>query len=123
VNVIFTTFHIMVAIGFILIGVGLGGIFLLMTGRVFTARWFLWFLPFLIPLPYIANEVGWIGAEIGRQPWIVYGLLRTADAATTVVSVTTIAWSLGCLITVYVIISAFLVYFLRRVIGKEIVAF
>ena len=49
-------------------------------GTLWDKRWLLWAFVLAIPLPYVANQVGWVTAEVGRQPWIVYGLLRTKDA-------------------------------------------
>ena len=53
--------------------------FLLWRGRLFDARWMLWILMLALPFPYIANTAGWMTAELGRQPWLVYGLMRTAE--------------------------------------------
>ncbi len=73
--------------------VALGTLFPLLTiiGLVLRKRlmenpWYLWIMVFAIPLPYVAIEMGWVLAEVGRQPWIVYGLLKTADAASPVAS-------------------------------------
>jgi len=52
--------------------------FLLWRKRLYTSRWILWPLMLSFPLPYIANTAGWMTAEIGRQPWVVYGLMRTS---------------------------------------------
>jgi cytochrome d ubiquinol oxidase subunit I len=49
-------------------------------GRLFTTRWLLWLFVLAAPIPYVANQAGWVATEVGRQPWVVYGLLRTADA-------------------------------------------
>ncbi len=61
-------------------------VFLLWRGLLYRARWFLWILMLAVPFPYIANQAGWIVAEVGRQPWVVYGLQRTADATSPNVS-------------------------------------
>lgn len=53
--------------------------FLLWRRRLYTTRWILWPILLSFPLPYIANTAGWMTAELGRQPWLVYGLLRTAQ--------------------------------------------
>ena len=72
-------FKIMVGLGFYFLTIMiLGWIF---RKKLEEKRWFLWLMLFSIPLPYIAIESGWILAEVGRQPWIVYGLLKTSDAA------------------------------------------
>jgi cytochrome bd ubiquinol oxidase subunit I len=80
VNIVFTTFHLMVMIGVLLIMSGLLSGLLFLRKRLFESRKMLTLLIFLIPLPFVANELGWMGTEIGRQPWIIQGLLKTSDA-------------------------------------------
>jgi cytochrome d ubiquinol oxidase subunit I len=77
------------------------GAFLYWRGSLERARWFLWVGVLTIPLPYIAALSGWVLTEIGRQPWIVWGLLKTADANSPSVSTTTIASSLGIFVVLY----------------------
>jgi len=116
VNFVFQTYHAMVAIGGLFIGVGLFGLFLLYRGKLHTTSWFLALLPFLIPLPHIAHETGWITAEVGRQPWIIEGLMKTSDAASVVVSSGQILFSLSLFILVYTLLSVvFLMIFLKIV--------
>jgi cytochrome d ubiquinol oxidase subunit I len=74
-------YHIMVGLGTLFIAVFAVGALLWRRGALFTSRWFLWVLLLLLPFPYIANEAGWVVTEVGRQPWLVYGLLRTASGA------------------------------------------
>jgi cytochrome bd ubiquinol oxidase subunit I len=83
---VYYAYHIMVGLGSIFIAVMATAAFLLWRGILFRARWFLWILMLAAPFPYIANEAGWMVAEIGRQPWVVYGVLRTAAATSTNVS-------------------------------------
>jgi cytochrome d ubiquinol oxidase subunit I len=80
VAVSFWSFRIMVALGFLFVLIALLALIFSRKDNLETKRWFLWIMPFAIVLPYIASELGWILAEMGRQPWIVYGLLRTKDA-------------------------------------------
>ncbi|MBP7341156.1 MAG: cytochrome ubiquinol oxidase subunit I [Smithellaceae bacterium] len=116
VNLVFQSYHIMVTLGMAFIGVGLLGALLLWTGRLYTTKWFLWILPFLIPLPHVAHETGWITAEVGRQPWIIYGLMKTAAGASVVVSAGELASSLMMFILVYVLLFVmFLMLFLKIV--------
>jgi cytochrome d ubiquinol oxidase subunit I len=68
----------MVGLGTILIAVMVIAAFLLWRGTLFTARPMLWVLLLVVPFPYIANTFGWLTAEVGRQPWLIYGLMRTA---------------------------------------------
>jgi cytochrome d ubiquinol oxidase subunit I len=80
VAVSFWSFRIMVALGFLFVLLALLALVFSSRDRLAAKRWFLWIMSFAIVLPYLACELGWILAEIGRQPWIVYGLLRTKDA-------------------------------------------
>jgi len=86
IELVYYAYHIMVGLGTMFIAVMAIAAFLLWRGTLYTSRWFLWILMLAIPFPYIANEAGWTVAEVGRQPWIVYGLQRTADATSTNVS-------------------------------------
>ena len=96
VQLTYYAYHIMVGLGTIFIAVLLLGAFLWWRRRLFATRWFLWILMLLLPFPYIANEAGWVTTEVGRQPWLVYGLLRTAAGASpTVVAGETIFTLLG----------------------------
>ncbi len=81
VQLTYYAYHIMVGLGTLLIAALLLGAALWWRGVLFTSRWFLWILVLLLPFPYIANEAGWVVTEVGRQPWLVYGLLRTAAGA------------------------------------------
>jgi cytochrome bd ubiquinol oxidase subunit I len=92
--------------------VGLGGFFILMTvwgwllrNRLTEVPLFLKLMMFSIPLPYIANELGWVVAEVGRQPWIVYGLMKTADAASPIAG-SQVLLSLIAFIVVYGLLGA-----------------
>jgi cytochrome d ubiquinol oxidase subunit I len=79
VEVTYYAYHIMVGLGTIFIALMLIGALLLWRKRLFTSRWYLWIMMLAFPFPFIANEAGWTVAEVGRQPWIAYGLLRTAQ--------------------------------------------
>lgn len=78
--VTYWTFRLMVGLGFLMLGVGLWGLWLLKKKRLENKRWFLWALVWCIPVPFLANTFGWIFTEMGRQPWVVYGLLKTSKA-------------------------------------------
>ena len=73
VNAVFQFYHIMIAIGMFLIGLTLYASFLWWKGKLFEYKWLLWILSYSVILPQIANQVGWFTAEMGRQPWVVYG--------------------------------------------------
>ena len=96
--------------------VGLGTLFILLSIWAWWKRknpeqspWLLRILPWIIPLPYLANELGWTLAEVGRQPWIVYGLMRTSDAVSPVAA-SQVGTSLVAFILVYGLLGAVAVY-------------
>jgi cytochrome d ubiquinol oxidase subunit I len=121
VNVVFVTFHLMVIFGMTLIGFGCVGAALLVTKRLVSARWYLWALILCVPLPYVSNELGWIGAEMGRQPWVVYGVLKTADAVSPIVSQGQVLFSLVLLSVVYAAFFGVFGVFVGRIIRKGLV--
>jgi len=79
VALVFTTFHLMVYLGFFFAFVTIWGLWLLKRGKLYTSKAFLWTVLLSIPLPFIATNFGWIAAEVGRQPWLVQGVLLTKD--------------------------------------------
>jgi len=81
IELLYYAFHIMVGLGTIFLAImGLSTI-LLWRQRLESTRWMLWVLALAFPFPYIANTAGWMTAELGRQPWLVYGLMRTVEGA------------------------------------------
>ena len=83
VEIVYYAYHIMVGLGTIFIAVMSAAAFLLWRGKLYTHRGMLWVLMLTMPFPYVANEAGWTVAEVGRQPWVVYGLQRVAHATST----------------------------------------
>ena len=86
IPLLYYSYHIMVGLGTVFIAIMAVSAFLLARGKLFDARWMLWILLLSLPFPYIANTAGWMTAELGRQPWLVYGLMRTADGYSKLVS-------------------------------------
>lgn len=86
IPLLYYSYHVMVGLGTIFIAIMLAGVYLMRTKKLFTTRPFLWVLMLAFPFPYIANTAGWWTAELGRQPWLVYGLMRTVDGTSTTVS-------------------------------------
>jgi cytochrome d ubiquinol oxidase subunit I len=86
VPLLYYAYHIMVGLGTIFILISAIAAFLLWRGTLASARWLLWILMLAFPFPYIANTAGWMTAELGRQPWLVYGLLRTSEGSSLTVS-------------------------------------
>lgn len=125
VNFVFQTYHLMVAIGLFSIGAGLLGAFLLFRKQLFdtgkpVTKWFLFALPFLIPLPHIAHETGWISAEVGRQPWIIYGLLKTKEAASVVVPAGQILFTLIMFGLIYALLGTIFLVIAFKLVKKGI---
>jgi cytochrome bd ubiquinol oxidase subunit I len=83
---LFYAYHIMVGLGTWFVLLMLVSAFLLWRGRLESSRWVLWALLLSFPLPYIANTAGWLTAELGRQPWLIYGLMRTSEGFSNTVS-------------------------------------
>jgi cytochrome d ubiquinol oxidase subunit I len=81
IELLYYSYHVMVGLGTIFIVVMTVAAFLLWRKTLFEHRWMLWILMLSVPLPYIANTAGWLTAELGRQPWLIYGLMRTAHGA------------------------------------------
>ncbi len=114
VNIVFQAYHIMVAIGFLLIAISILGVFLWWRGKLFNHRWLLWVFVFAVLGPQIANQLGWIAAEVGRQPWIVYGLLKTSDALSKVVTAEQITFSLILFAIIYLMLFTLFIYLLNE---------
>ncbi len=118
VELTYYAYHIMVGLGTIFIAVMLLGLFLLGRRKLYESRWYLWILMLSVPFPYIANEAGWIVAEVGRQPWIVYGLMRTAEGTSANVAAgETVFTTLG-FAGIYAMLGLLFLFLVGRVIAK-----
>jgi len=87
---------------------------LLWSGKLFDANWMLWILLLSLPFPYIANTEGWMTAEIGRQPWLVYGLMRTADGYSKMVSAGNGLFTLLGFMGMYMVLGILFIFLIRR---------
>jgi cytochrome d ubiquinol oxidase subunit I len=114
VNAIFQFYHLMVAIGLALIGLSLLGLFFLYRNRLFEQKWLLGLFVWAVLLPQMANQFGWYAAEMGRQPWIVYGLLKTSDALSATVTANQVLISLVLFTVVYVVLFGLFIYLLNK---------
>ncbi|HXZ44939.1 MAG TPA: cytochrome ubiquinol oxidase subunit I, partial [archaeon] len=114
VNPVFQTFHAMVGIGMVLIGLSLLGAFLCWRGTLFETRWLLWIYVFAVLLPQAANQLGWFTAEVGRQPWIVYGVMRTAAGVSPSVTAGHALTSLVFFMLVYLTLFVLFIYLLDQ---------
>lgn len=122
----FQSYHIMVAIGMLFIGSCLVSCFLWWRGTLFTSRWVLWYHVFAVSLAFLANEVGWVSAEVGRQPWIVYptlvdgvatGGLRTSKALSEAVTAEQVLASIVFFGVIYLLLFALWVMLLHTKIS------
>ena len=86
IPLLYYSYHVMVGLGTFFIGIMTLAAFLLWRRRLYESRWMLWILMLAIPFPFIANTAGWFTAELGRQPWLVYGLFRTQEGVSPLIS-------------------------------------
>jgi cytochrome d ubiquinol oxidase subunit I len=108
----FQAYHIMVALGIFFILLTVAGVFFRLRGTLFDKRWLMWIFVFSVAGPYIANQFGWVAAEVGRQPWIVYGLLRTSDAVSKSVSSVEVLVSIIMYSVIYILLFIIWIYVL-----------
>jgi cytochrome d ubiquinol oxidase subunit I len=109
----FLFFHGMVAIGFTLIAISALGFLYFRHGSLHERRWLLWILVFSVLGPQFANQFGWFAAEVGRQPWIVYGLMRTPDGLSKIVEANVVLTSLILFTFIYFLLFAVFIYLLN----------
>ncbi|MFA8450437.1 MAG: cytochrome ubiquinol oxidase subunit I [Bacteroidales bacterium] len=111
---IFQTYHFMILIGILLILLSVVGTILLFTRNLFRLKWLLWIFVFAVILPEISNQLGWYSAEVGRQPWVVYNLLRTSEAFTPSVTQGELIFSLILFLIVYIFLFVLFVFMMTR---------
>jgi len=117
IPLLYYSYHIMVGLGTIFILITLTALILLWRKKLFDARWMLWILMLSFPFPYIANTAGWITAEVGRQPWLVYGLLRTSQGYSANVSAGNGLFTLLGFMGMYSVLSILFIILIWREIG------
>lgn len=115
---VYLTYHGMIGLGALFALIAAIGAMLLITGRLYGSRWYLWALIVAVPLPFISNELGWMAAEIGRQPWAVYGVLRTSDAASVSVPAWQILFSIIMFSIIYLLLFIVFLKLLAKIVGK-----
>ena len=103
----FFAFRVMVGMGLVMLAISWFGLLLRWRGRLEHARWFLWCAFLSFPTGFVAVLTGWFTAEVGRQPWVVYGLLRTADAVTPSLRGVDVLVSLSGYVLVYAVLVGF----------------
>ncbi len=114
VNLVFQFYHIMIILGMFFIGYSLLALFLWWKGSLFKTKWLLWLSVFSVILPQIASQTGWYATEMGRQPWIVYKLLRTSDALSKAVQAEQVLFSMILFTTIYLLLFVVFIYLLNR---------
>ena len=115
---LYYSYHIMVGLGTIFIGIMLLGIWYLWRKKLEFQRWFLWVLLFAIPFPYIANTAGWYTSELGRQPYLVYGLFKTADGVSENVSAGNSLFTLLGFVGLYLLLGFIMLILVGKIVHK-----
>ena len=114
IPLLYYSFHIIVGLGTIFIAVMLLASFALWRGWLFNSNWLMWIIMLSFPLPFIANTAGWMTAEIGRQPWLVYGLFRTDHGASPLVSSGSVMFTILGFLGMYTVLSLLYIFLLLR---------
>jgi len=112
-GVVFYAFRIMYGLAILMFTIGVVSLWLRFRGRLFSSRWFLWMLVFMTPSGVIATLAGWYVAETGRQPWVIYGILRTVDAISPVPAQALLSTLIAFVCVYAVFITAFLIFTLH----------
>jgi cytochrome d ubiquinol oxidase subunit I len=118
IPLLYYSYHVMAGLGSLFIGLMLLCSLLVLRGRLHEQRGVLWLLMLSFPLPFIANTAGWFTAELGRQPWIVYGLLRTRDGSSAHVSEGSALFSLLGFMGLYALLSLLFFLLVMRLLER-----
>ncbi|QJE73177.1 cytochrome ubiquinol oxidase subunit I [Aerophototrophica crusticola] len=116
--IVFWGFRLMVGLGLIMIALGLYSLWLRFRKRLYDTRWYLWSLVLASPIGFFALTFGWFTTEVGRQPWTVYGILRTADSVTPALTGAGVLASLITFFVVYLIVFTAGTYYLVRLFQR-----
>jgi cytochrome bd ubiquinol oxidase subunit I len=116
IPLLYYSYHIMVGLGTIFIAIMLLAAWKLRGGRLYESRGMLWVLMLSLPFPYIANTAGWMTAEFGRQPWLIYGLMRTQAGISPQVSSGNVWFTLIGFMGMYTVLSVLFLFMVHRVI-------
>ncbi|WP_456365758.1 cytochrome ubiquinol oxidase subunit I [Thermococcus sp.] len=114
----FYAYRVMVGLGTLFILIGLVGLLLLLIGRLYDARWFLKVLVVTLPLPWLAGEAGWFTHEVGRQPWMVWGMVTVKNGASANVSAASVLTTLIGFVVVYTILFYIWLYFVKKLVRE-----
>ena len=115
---LYYSYHIMAGLGTWFVALMIVSAFLLWRQKLYRSRWVLWALLLSFPLPYIANTAGWLTAELGRQPWIIYGLMRTSEGYSNAVSAGNTLFTLLGFMGLYSLLSILFIVLIYREINN-----
>jgi cytochrome d ubiquinol oxidase subunit I len=114
VALLYYSYHIMVGLGTIFIAIMVVAALLLWRKTLHQSGWMLWILMLIVPFPFIANTAGWLTAELGRQPWLVHGLMRTSEGASSNVSAGNALFTLLGFMGMYTVLSMLYLFLMWR---------
>ncbi len=114
IPLLYFCYHIMVGLGTIFIAIAIVSAFKLWRKTLFDSRWVLWILMFSFPFPYIANTAGWMTAELGRQPWLIYGVMRTSAGFSPLVSAGNAWFTLLGFMGMYMVLGILFLFLIWR---------
>jgi cytochrome bd ubiquinol oxidase subunit I len=118
IPLLYYSYHVMVGLGTIFIVILAAAAIQLQRGRLFGSRGLLWLLMLALPFPYIANTAGWMTAELGRQPWLVHGLMRTSEGVSPLVSAGNALFTLIGFMGMYALLSVLAVLLFAREVAR-----
>ncbi|HKE32938.1 MAG TPA: cytochrome ubiquinol oxidase subunit I, partial [Candidatus Angelobacter sp.] len=114
IPLLYYSYHIMAGLGTIFVAVMVVAVLLLWRKKLFASRWMLWILMLCLPFPYIANTAGWMTAEIGRQPWLVYNIMRTTEGYSKNVHAGNGLFTLLGFMGLYTVLAILFLYLMHR---------
>jgi cytochrome d ubiquinol oxidase subunit I len=118
IPLLYYSYHIMAGLGTLFLAVMAAATFLLWRGKLYQSRWMLWIILLCLPFPHIANTAGWMTAELGRQPWLVYGLMRTTEGYSKYVHAGNGLFSLLGFMGLYAVLAILFLFLVYREIGN-----
>jgi cytochrome d ubiquinol oxidase subunit I len=118
VEIVYYAYHIMVGLGTFFIAIMLLALFLLWKRKLYASRPALWLLMLATPFPYIANQAGWVVTEVGRQPWVIYGLMRTSQGISQNVSAGETVFTLLGFMGLYALLGLLYLFLFIRIVER-----
>jgi cytochrome bd ubiquinol oxidase subunit I len=118
IPLLYYAYHVMAGLGSLFIALMAVASFLLFRGKLFEHRRVLWLLMLAFPLPFVANTMGWMTAELGRQPWLLHGILRTSEGSSLNVSSGSTLFSLLGFMGLYAMLSLLFFLLVTRILQR-----